>query len=253
MLSDTGPGQFTPEKEPRYALNRRMGGPQSRSGRFGHGFNCSTNQCWNLLQTSWTQPTPTHPINLSYRAVMYHFPSSTPVLQITVCQQVTQTAQHICCLFQHSNMQYTIYPTVDPRCPRGLRRGSVAGLCNCGLPGAWMFVCCEGCVLSGRGLCDELITRPEESYRVWYVRVWSWTLDTEEVLAHWGFLRRDKKKYMPNSGSITEHFRHNSQKLSGYYMHRQLCSVHTLCLYVLCGSENKQRLLPYTALTDWFL
>jgi hypothetical protein len=26
-----------------------------------------------------------------------------------------------------------------------------------------MFVCCECCVLSGRGLCDEQITRPEES------------------------------------------------------------------------------------------
>ena len=34
-------------------------------------------------------------------------------------------------------------------------------------PGAWMFVCCECCVLSGRGLCDELITRSEESYRLW--------------------------------------------------------------------------------------
>ena len=29
-----------------------------------------------------------------------------------------------------------------------------------------MFVCCECCVLSGRGLYDELITRPEESYRL---------------------------------------------------------------------------------------
>ena len=27
-----------------------------------------------------------------------------------------------------------------------------------------MSVCCECCVLSGRGLCDELITRPEEYY-----------------------------------------------------------------------------------------
>ena len=27
-----------------------------------------------------------------------------------------------------------------------------------------MFVCCECYVLSGRGLCDELLTRPEESY-----------------------------------------------------------------------------------------
>jgi hypothetical protein len=38
-------------------------------------------------------------------------------------------------------------------------------------PGAWMFVCCECCVLLGRGLCDELITRPEESYRIWCVVV----------------------------------------------------------------------------------
>ena len=34
---------------------------------------------------------------------------------------------------------------------------------------AWMFVCPKRCVLSGRGLCDGLITRPEESYRMWCV------------------------------------------------------------------------------------
>jgi len=34
-----------------------------------------------------------------------------------------------------------------------------------------MFVCCECFVLSGRGLWDELITRPEESYRLWCVVV----------------------------------------------------------------------------------
>ena len=38
-------------------------------------------------------------------------------------------------------------------------------------PGAWMFVCFECCVLSGRGLCDELITCPEEPYRLWCVVV----------------------------------------------------------------------------------
>ena len=38
-------------------------------------------------------------------------------------------------------------------------------------PGAWIFVCCECRVLSGRGLCDELITHPEESYRLWCVVV----------------------------------------------------------------------------------
>ena len=34
-----------------------------------------------------------------------------------------------------------------------------------------MFVSCECYVLSGRGLCNGLITRPEESYRVWCVVV----------------------------------------------------------------------------------
>ena len=53
---------------------------------------------------------------------------------------------------------------------RGLRRGSVVarllGLRVRITPGAWMSVCCECCVLSGRGLCDGLITRPEEFYGV---------------------------------------------------------------------------------------
>ena len=38
-------------------------------------------------------------------------------------------------------------------------------------PAGTMDVCCQCCVLSGRGLCDELITRPEEYYRPWSVVV----------------------------------------------------------------------------------
>jgi len=54
--------------------------------------------------------------------------------------------------------------------PRGLRSWSVAA-CLLGMwvripPVAWMSVYCERCVLSGRGLCGELITRREESYLV---------------------------------------------------------------------------------------
>ena len=45
-----------------------------------------------------------------------------------------------------------------------------------------MFVCCECCVLSGRGLCDELITRPEESYRLWCVDVCD--LETTKILVN---------------------------------------------------------------------
>ena len=57
--------------------------------------------------------------------------------------------------------------------PRGLRRRSTAAcplrLCV-RIPAGGMYVClCECCVLSGRGLCDGLITRPEESYRLWRV------------------------------------------------------------------------------------
>ena len=59
--------------------------------------------------------------------------------------------------------------------PRGLRRRSrAARLLRSWVripPAAWMPVCCECCVLSGRGLCDELTTRPEESYRLWCVVV----------------------------------------------------------------------------------
>jgi len=33
----------------------------------------------------------------------------------------------------------------------------------------WMSVSCERCVLSGRGLCDGPITRPEESYGCLFV------------------------------------------------------------------------------------
>jgi hypothetical protein len=49
-----------------------------------------------------------------------------------------------------------------------------------------MSVSCECCMLSGRGLCVGLITRPEESYRVRRVWVWSWSLDSEEALDPWG-------------------------------------------------------------------
>jgi len=51
--------------------------------------------------------------------------------------------------------------------PRGLWGGSVAvPLLRSWVripPVAWKFIYC---VLSGRGLCDELITRPEDSYRL---------------------------------------------------------------------------------------
>ena len=75
------------------------------------------------------------------------------------------------------------------QCPRGLRRRSAAAhLLRLWVripPGAWMFVCCECCVLSGRGFCDGLITRPEESYQLWCVVVCDLekNLKNEEAIA----------------------------------------------------------------------
>jgi len=60
-----------------------------------------------------------------------------------------------------------------PQWPRGPKRTSAAArLLRLWFripPEAWMSVSYECCVLSGRGLCDGLITRPEESYRLWCV------------------------------------------------------------------------------------
>ena len=53
-------------------------------------------------------------------------------------------------------------------------------------PGAWISVCCDCCVLSGRGLCDKLITLPEKSYRLWCVVVCD--LETSRMRTAWSAL-----------------------------------------------------------------
>jgi len=54
-----------------------------------------------------------------------------------------------------------------------------------------MFFCCECCMLSVRGLCDELITRPDESYRLWRVVVCD--LETSRMWRPWPALGRGDK------------------------------------------------------------
>jgi hypothetical protein len=60
-----------------------------------------------------------------------------------------------------------------------------------------MSVCCECCVLSARGHCDKLITRPEESHRLWFVVVCDLeNLVNEEALTHWGLSRQKQTHLM---------------------------------------------------------
>jgi hypothetical protein len=83
--------------------------------------------------------------------------------------------------------------------PYGLRRSSAAarllGLRVRIQPGAWIFVCCECCMLSSRGLCDVLITHPEKSCRMWCVVVCDLeNTVNEEALAQWGLWCQKFKK-----------------------------------------------------------
>ena len=60
-----------------------------------------------------------------------------------------------------------------------------------------MSVCCECCVLSDRGICDKLITRPEQSYRLWCIVVCD--LETSRMRRPWSALGRsatEKKIYI---------------------------------------------------------
>ena len=60
---------------------------------------------------------------------------------------------------------------------------------------------CEYCVLSGRSLCDELITSPKDSYRMWCVVVCD--LDTSRKRRPWRALGR--------SATGQTHFNSNQQ------------------------------------------
>jgi len=87
------------------------------------------------------------------------------------------------CIRLQYNIQYITYIHItdcnnskrQSQVPRGLRcRFVAARLLRLWVRitlWVWKSVCCECCVLLGRGLCDELISSPEESYRLWYVVV----------------------------------------------------------------------------------
>ena len=91
-------------------------------------------------------------------------------------------------------LYFRVYSRRRSQWPRGLRRGSAAArLIRLWVripPESCMFVSWECCVLSGRSLCDELITLPEESLPTVVCRMWYRNLVNKEALAHWGLLRQ---------------------------------------------------------------
>ena len=102
--------------------------------------------------------------------------------------------------------------------PRGLRRRSAAArLLRTWVripPGVWIFVSCECCVLSDRGICDELITRPEKSYRLCCVVMCD--LETSRMRRPWPTLGRSAtaKKKIKNCLCILHATNHERKILS---------------------------------------
>jgi hypothetical protein len=78
-----------------------------------------------------------------------------------------------------------------------------------------MVLCFVCCVLSGRGLCDELITPTVESYRLWRVVVcdhetsWyeeaitiaRWAAEPQEAIAHAGLQSQRNKHVIRTEGT----------------------------------------------------
>jgi hypothetical protein len=94
-----------------------------------------------------------------------------------------------------------LYAVHSSQWPRVLKRRSAASrLLKFWVripPGAWMHFCCDCCVLLGRGLWDELIIYPEESYWLWCVAVCD--LETSWMRrpwATWGFCAKYKMAYI---------------------------------------------------------
>jgi hypothetical protein len=113
------------------------------------GFRCPTRH----LACTWTR---------EYDSAMYLRNVGNRLHSVTIsCYRTTLFLQASC---------YETYAVSRSQWPRGLRRGPAAvrllGLWVRFPSEAWMFVSCECCVLSGRGLCVGLITRPGESYRL---------------------------------------------------------------------------------------
>jgi hypothetical protein len=114
-----------------------------------------------------------------------------------------------------------------------------------------MSVCCECRVLSGRGLCDGLITRPDESYRVWCVWVWSWSLGNEEALAPLGAVVPWRKNstwnvpwtlpaHVPYDAMWPEHF---TLATTSADLHNDLSGSSASCRGLLDATRRSERLL----------
>jgi hypothetical protein len=137
-------------------------------------------------------------------------------------------------------------------------------------------VCCECCVLSGRGLCDELITRPEESCRLWCVVVCDLEISSIRSLRHTGGCRaKNKQTRSLLAYELTQHLHHISSiriifpyfvieilYMCGWVFCCGICIILYIfipsCLFKFLGASFPLRnifnpFLPHLSLNKWVL
>ena len=96
-----------------------------------------------------------------------------------------------------------------------------------------MYVCCECCVLSGRGLCDELITRPEKTYRLWCDV--ECDLETSCMRRPWPMLGRSAtKKELPIDTTETVQRKCAFIWYTKTYFNLNIWNIF-VCFYILCS------------------
>jgi hypothetical protein len=134
--------------------------------------------------------------------------------------------------------------------PHGLRRRSAAArLLRSWVqipPGTWMFVCCEWCVLSGRGLCDKLIARPEESYWLWCIVVCD--LETSRMRRSWLTLGHSTKKRERERESVNYSISHFTL-WPGYWVYKSWI-INALHYFLLGTSQWPISPCKYLPLPD---
>ena len=142
MLLSTKGRNYTPTWYSEYAMNWNICGSDS-----GRGYRCFSpehpDRFWGRLVPIWC--------SWSVKVTIYWNPLQVKMIGARILHPLFILSQY----------------------PRGLRRGSTT-ICLLWLwvripPKTWKSFSCECCVLSDRVFCDRLITRPEESYRVWCV------------------------------------------------------------------------------------
>jgi hypothetical protein len=108
-----------------------------------------------------------------------------------------------------------------------------------------MFVCCECCVLSGRGLCDGLTTCPGESYRLWRVVVCDQETSKTRRLKPAAVLWKIQPQWAVRPGKQTN----NMESYNTIYW-TNLSFVHVgLLLHSFCIQEQDVELPPECTLS----